>query len=69
MSGESLHCAMRKYGNHLFNIKQIDECNAQELEDKTNYWIGRYNSEYNNNLPIVEKKDIKSPFVLSLIHI
>ena len=64
MSGESLHCAMRKYGNHLFNIKQIDECNTQELEDKTNYWIGRYNSEYNNNLPIVEKKDIKSPFVI-----
>ena len=26
MSNKPLHCAMRKYGNHIFSIKQIDEC-------------------------------------------
>ena len=63
MCPDSLHCAMRSYGNHNFNIKQIDECNEHELEDKKIYWIGRYNSEYNNSNITIENKP-SSSFVI-----
>ena len=55
MHKANLYCAMRKYGNHLFSIKQIDECNENELDDKQSYWIGRYNPEYNDSNTIVEE--------------
>ena len=44
MSDKPLHCAMRKYGNHVFSIKQIDECDESLLDEKEKYWIERYNT-------------------------
>ena len=54
MSKEPLHSAMRKHGNHNFSIKQIDECNETELDKKIEYWVGRYNPEYNNSSMLIE---------------
>lgn len=54
MSREPLHIAMRKHGNHLFNIKEIDACNQSELIEKTNYWIERYKPEYNGEFAVEE---------------
>ena len=54
MSREPLHIAMRKHGNHLFNIKEIDACNESELIEKTNYWIERYKPEYNGEFVVEE---------------
>lgn len=59
MSREPLHVAMRKHGNHLFNIKEIDACNESELIEKTNYWIERYKPEYNND-SIIEETPTKT---------
>lgn len=56
MSKEPLHSAMRKHGNHNFSIKQIDECDETELDKKIEYWVGRYNPEYNNNSILIEEK-------------
>lgn len=47
MSSEPLHKAFRDYGTHNFSIRELDECNESELNDKTNYWIDKYNPEYN----------------------
>ena len=55
MSREPLHIAMRKYGNHTFNIKEIDACNELDLIEKTEYWIGRYKPEYNDSDIIIEE--------------
>lgn len=44
MSDKPLHCAMRKYGNHVFSIKQIDECDESLLDEREKYWIERYNT-------------------------
>ena len=52
MSSEPLHKAFRELGVHNFMIKEIDECDESEFENKTNYWIEQYNPEYN---PIIEK--------------
>jgi len=60
MSREPLHCAMRKYGNHLFNIKEIDACDDYQLTEKTNYWIGRYKPEYNDSNHIIEQTPTKT---------
>lgn len=54
MSREPLHIAMRKYGNHVFNIKEIDACNQSDLIEKTDYWIGRYKPEYNEEFAVEE---------------
>ena len=54
MSSEPLHKAFREYGTHNFMIKEIDECNESEFESKTNYWIEKYNPEYN----IIIKKEV-----------
>ena len=54
MSREPLHIAMRKYGNHVFNIKEIDACNQSDLIEKTEYWIGRYKPEYNEEFAVEE---------------
>jgi len=44
MSDKPLHRAMRKYGNHNFTIKEIDECDANSLNEKEQYWIKHYNT-------------------------
>ena len=54
MSREPLHIAMRKFGNHVFNIKEIDACNQSDLIEKTEYWIGRYKPEYNEEFAVEE---------------
>ena len=69
MSREPLHIAMRKYGNHVFNIKEIDACNQSDLIEKTDYWIGRYKPEYNEEFAVeeppktfvIKKKEDKKP--------
>lgn len=44
MSNKPLHRAMRKYGNHNFMIKEIDECDESLLNEKEQYWIEKYNT-------------------------
>lgn len=44
MSDKPLHRAMRKYGNHNFIIRQIDECDESSLNQKEQYWIEQYNT-------------------------
>ena len=44
MSDKPLHRAMRKYGNHNFMIKEIDECDETLLNEKEEYWIKHYNT-------------------------
>jgi group I intron endonuclease len=49
MSSEPLHKAFRDLGVHNFMIKEIDECDESEFNEKTNYWIEQYKPEYNVN--------------------
>jgi group I intron endonuclease len=62
MSSEPLHKAFREHGVHNFMIKEIDECDESEFNEKTNYWIEQYNPEYNPAnvvkavLPMQEKR-------------
>jgi len=44
MSDKPIHIAMRKYGNHRFNIQEIDECDGELLNEKEAYWIKHYNT-------------------------
>lgn len=44
MSDKPLHHAMRKYGNHNFMIKELDECDENLLDEKEQYWIEKYNT-------------------------
>jgi group I intron endonuclease len=44
MSDKPLHRAMRKYGNHNFMIKELDECDKSLLDDREQYWIEQYNT-------------------------
>jgi hypothetical protein len=60
MSSEPLHKAFRDLGIHNFMIKELDECNESELENKTNEWIGKYQPEY-NSIPIIEKTPSPEP--------
>ena len=66
MSREPLHIAMRKYGNHVFNIKEIDACNQSDLIEKTEYWIGRYKPEYNEEFAHLDDsvEDTPKTFVI-----
>ena len=63
MSSEPLHKAFRQHGVHNFMIKELDECDESEFNEKTNHWIEQYKPEYNpiivNEKPIEEKKEIK----------
>jgi group I intron endonuclease len=66
MSSEPVHKAFRQYGVHNFMIKELDECDTSEFNDKTNYWIEQYKPEYNpiitSPTPIIEQvKEIKTP--------
>jgi hypothetical protein len=64
MSNKPLHCAMRKYGNHIFSIKQIDECDQSILDEKETYWIERYNCEYNRTIEIEVIEEKEEPVVI-----
>ena len=44
MSQYPLHRAMRKHGNHNFMIREICECNENELDEKEEYYIKEYNT-------------------------
>ena len=61
MSDKPLHRAMRKYGNHNFMIKEIDECDKSLLDQREQYWIEQYNtfnsSEGYNATSEIEKTD------------
>lgn len=48
MSDKPLHCAMRKYGNHNFMIKEIDECDESLLNEREEYWIKHHNTFESN---------------------
>jgi len=47
MSSEPLHKAFRSCGVHNFMIKELDECDESEFNEKTNHWIEQYKPEYN----------------------
>jgi group I intron endonuclease len=52
MSSEPLHKAFRDYGVHNFMIKELDECEGNLLEERTNHWIQQYKPEYNPTIVI-----------------
>lgn len=62
MSSEPLHKAFREFGTHNFMIKEIDECDESEFENKTNYWIEQYTPEYNP--PLVTEKVKEEPIAI-----
>ena len=57
MSSEPLHKAFREYGIHNFMIRELDECDEKEVNNKTNYWIEKYKPEY-NIIEIIEPIEI-----------
>ena len=69
MSPDSLHRAMRKYGNHNFMIREIEECDVSKLDEREQYFIKEYNTfesteGYNNTNTIedteyIDNKEIK----------
>jgi hypothetical protein len=61
MSTQLIHRAFRQYGLHKFMIKQIDECDENNLEDKVIYWFDQYKPEYNDPLP--KKKPEPEPII------
>lgn len=49
----SLYDAMNKYGSENFSIKELEECSAEELNDKEIYWIEKLGSfKYGYNATI-----------------
>lgn len=56
LSNEPLHHAMRKYGNHNFMLRELDECDDSLLDEREQYWIDNYNPEYNSASPVIEEK-------------
>ena len=48
-----LYDAMNKYGSENFSIKELEECSAEELNDKEIYWIEKLGSfKYGYNATI-----------------
>jgi len=54
MSREPLHKAFREHGVHNFMIRELDECDELEFNEKTNYWIEQYKPEYNPAISAIE---------------
>jgi group I intron endonuclease len=54
MSREPLHKAFRQHGVHNFMIRELDECDESEFNEKTNHWIEQYKPEYNPAISAVE---------------
>jgi group I intron endonuclease len=68
MSSSPLHHAMRKYGNHNFMIKEIDECDESLLNEREEYWIKQYNTfkeGYNDKVVFNEETKQKIEVTLS----
>ena len=61
MSSKPLHRAMRKYGNHRFNIQEIDECDESLLNEREEYWIKHYNTHENGYNTINKDKIVHPP--------
>ena len=61
MSSEPLHKAFRQYGVHNFMIKELDECEGNLIEERTNHWIQQYKPEYNPPIVIEKKEIIETP--------
>lgn len=57
MSSEPLHKAFRQFGTHNFMIKEIDECDETEFENKTTYWAEQYTPEY-NDIEVIPKVEV-----------
>lgn len=47
MNAAPLYQSLRKYGADKFNIRVIEECSSDILDERETYWISEYNS-YNN---------------------
>lgn len=47
MSKEPIHKAFRKFGIHKFTIRELDECRENELDERKQFWINKYQPEYN----------------------
>lgn len=47
MNPSPLYKSLRKYGADKFNIRVIEECSSDILDERETYWISEYNS-YNN---------------------
>ena len=65
MSPDSLHRAMRKYGNHNFMIREIEECDVSKLDEREQYFIKEYNTfestEGYNNTNTIEEYNTTDP--------
>jgi group I intron endonuclease len=59
MSREPLHRAIRDYGAHLFQLRELDECTKDLLSERQQYWIDQYKPEYNTELPEEVKEQPK----------
>ena len=59
MSSEPLHKAFREYGIHNFMIKELDECGESEFYNKKNYWIEKYQPEYNIIETVIKPVEVK----------
>lgn len=58
MSSEPLHKAFREYGIHNFMMREIEEYDETNLEQRLESWIRKFNPEYNPaNIVIEEKKE------------
>lgn len=57
MSSEPLHKAFREYGTHNFMIKELDECDESEFNEKLSYWTEKYTPEYNEIKQKIKKEE------------
>ena len=73
MSSLPLHKAFRQFDVSSFNIKELDECNDYELEEKQKYWILHYNSHIHgyNTLEIetIEEEEDEESIEDDVIHV
>jgi group I intron endonuclease len=44
MSDKPLHRAIRKYGTHMFMIRELCECSVDELDEKEKHYINLYDT-------------------------
>lgn len=58
-----LYKAIRKYGIENFNFDIIEECSADELNEREKYWISYYNSYGENGYNLTPGGDgyLKAP--------
>lgn len=57
------YAAIREYGLENFEIKILEECSEEELNDRESYWISKldtfydgYNNDFGGNLPCYTKE-------------